>query len=816
VPNVPDFRNLDRQQRAAADRFSVKNVIGQISGQSVVPPPGPSPTPTPSVTPTNTCTPTVTPSITPTNTATPTVTPTRTPTVTPTVTPTASPVFPASYRVAGTFDFANGIPYTYGWLDGTYVYTGNTAAGGPAYRMNNTRGPNSFLWTNYFNANRFVIIASGEEPSYTYWAKTSSSNIYVAPSGAYENVTGFIQDAYIEPGIYFNSVCVSAAEPASIFNGTYTRLITAGTGIAGGLAENVYRYSKTDGIVNPFLVYSYSTQTWVFSSQIAGLLIYHTLTGSQHWDGTGANGFNRFLPPLSGLYRFADGSDLVNLNINPNVCPSPTPSPTPTVTPTNTCTPTVTPSITPTITPTVTPTVTPTITPTPSPTPYTSSSKARDEVVIAYNQNSSDSVAVAEYYKANRPYFDQVRTVALDVPLAVYPARINTNGTTICTSGCDIDSPYEGCRKYDFISVDLVQTRIVDPLSAYVLNYPTTRYIVFTIDMPTIVVPNSAFNTPAISANQVPTLPANVTRQVFLSTGIYPFYITAALSADCIAYVNKLTGGLVDSGDISIYRARNIIYGEDSFGAGYDGFNYFRDAQTTNTLSANSVYRSGKPLSAAFTTGLTGIFMDQSSYWPHNTGNLPTSSMAVWGSWAFNGRRYSPYSNSDSLSAWNWYNDIRSPGKLTFNHANSDRGWYFTYTVESWNGQPHGGSYGYFSGFDGAGNKFWGGFPASYTGDKNFIAFKSSPEYAQGLRPIRHSSYTQYFAQSAFGGNNYQNTPVVWVGNTSEPFYPGAISSTFMRSWFGGSTAYVTVTANLANSFRLLAIGDPLVRIVTN
>ena len=61
---VPDFRNIDRQQRAATDRFSIKNVIGQISGQSVAPPLGS----TPSITPTNTPTPTPTP--------TPTVTPT--------------------------------------------------------------------------------------------------------------------------------------------------------------------------------------------------------------------------------------------------------------------------------------------------------------------------------------------------------------------------------------------------------------------------------------------------------------------------------------------------------------------------------------------------------------------------------------------------------------------------------------------------------------------------------------------------------------------------------------------------------------------
>jgi len=288
--------------------------------------------------------------------------------------------------------------------------------------------------------------------------------------------------------------------------------------------------------------------------------------------------------------------------------------------------------------------------------------------------------------------------------------------------------------------------------------------------------------------------------------------------------VDKLTDGFVDSGDISIYKARNIIYGEDSYGAGYDNLDYFKYAQIINTLSANNVFRSGRPSPDELNNipiGLTGIFMDQSSYWPHNTGNLPTSSMAVWGSWGFNGRRYlPPYSYTDSLSVCSWYNDIRSPGKLTFDHANSDGGWYMTYTVESWNGQPHGGSYGFFGGAANVGNATWGGFPASYTGDKNFIAFKSSPQYAQGLRPIRHSCYTQYFAQSAFGGNNYQNTPVVWVGNTSEPGFPGAINSSFMRSWFEGKTSYVSVTANLGNltgsKARLLAIGDPLVRIVVN
>jgi hypothetical protein len=203
--------------------------------------------------------------------------------------------------------------------------------------------------------------------------------------------------------------------------------------------------------------------------------------------------------------------------------------------------------------------------------------------------------------------------------------------------------------------------------------------------------------------------------------------------------------------------------------------------------------------------------MDQSQYWPHNTGNIPVSSVAIWGTWGFNGRRYSPYSNSDSLSAWNWYNDPRSPGKLTF--TGPDNGWYFNYTIESWNGAPHGGSYGYFGGSSTVGNRFWGSFPASYTGVKTFSAFKASSQFSQGLRPIRHSAYTQYFAKNAFGGTNYENTPVVWVGHSYEPFYPGALNNTFMRSWMGGQTAYATIAGNFSNSNPMLIIGDPLVKV---
>jgi len=501
-------------------------------------------------------------------------------------------------------------------------------------------------------------------------------------------------------------------------------------------------------------------------------------------------------------------------SVTPTKTSTNTPTNTPTVTPTNTAS--ATPTNTPTNTITSTPTVTPTNTPTNTPTITTSSTillrqQAQDEVAIIYNQNSADSITIANYYKNNRPYFDLVRTVGLDIPLAIYPARIETNGNVFCVSGCDIDSPYEGCRKYDFISNSLAASNIRDVLSAYKNTYPSTKYFVFMIDVPTFTVPNTAFNVPAISGNQVPTLSTNVTGIVRDATGITPFYITGALSGDCIAYIDKLKTAISEG--LNLTKNRDRIYVEDSWGAGFDSFNYYQSPELNTSLSANTIYRSGGPNPRTSGLQLTGIFLNQSAVWPYNTGNIPVSSLAIWGSWGFNGRRIQPpYTYVDSLSINSWYLNPESPGKLTF--TGSDTGWYYVHMMESWCGSPNGGSYGFFGGGSFVGNRSWGAFPASYSGIKDFNAFKSSSEYAQGLRPIRHSCYTQYFAKSAFGGINYDKTPIIFVGNTSEPGYPGSVSnSNWFQDWCDGKTAYETVTANITNSWRMLAVGDPLVKI---
>jgi len=703
--------------------------------------------------------------------------------MTPTPTPTKTSLPSHFYRVAGTYDFQI-FPGNYGFLDGTYTYVNDSAIGGPVYQMINNYGTHAFFYTNFFGANRFVVTLAGDSPSFTYWAQQSSNNIFNAPSGRYTNIKGNIQNAIIEPGEFYNSICLSANNPDSIFNGTYFKNVSVGSG-----PENVYRYTASIPN-NPItlrtihLFYSYNLQTWALSSPNEGLLLINALTGNSNYTSL-TSVYNQFLPPLGlQLYKSIDSNSFINLYITSGSCIVSTPTPTPT------------PSVTPTAT-----------------INNVLLNQARDEVAIVYNQNSNDSIAVANYYKNNRPYFNEVRTIALDIPLAIYPARINSDGSMICVSGCDIDSPYEGCRKYDFISQDLAITNIQTVLSTYKINYPSTKYFIFMIDVPTLTVPNTAFNVPSISATQAPSLSTNVTGIVRNGTGITPFYITGALSADCVAYIDKLKTGISEG--LTLTKLRNRIYTEDSWGAGYDNLNYYQSPELNSSLSANTIYRSGGPNPKTSGQQLTGIFMDQSGVWPYNTGNIPISSLAIWGSWGFNGRRIQPpYTYVDSLSINAWYLDPRSPGKLSF--VGNDNGWYYCHTMESWCGAPHGGSYGYFGGGS-VGNKFWGGFPATYTGVKDFNAFKSSSEFTQGLRPLRHSCYTQYFSKSAFGGTNYQYTPIIFIGNTSEPGYPGSVGGTnWFQNWYNGSTAYETVTAAVSNSFRMLVIGDPLVKITNS
>ena len=504
--------------------------------------------------------------------------------------------------------------------------------------------------------------------------------------------------------------------------------------------------------------------------------------------------------------------------LTPTVTPTltPTPSITASTTPTPSITSSVTPTVTQTLSPTQTPTntVTPTITPTVTPT-INYEDIAREEVVVFYNINSSESIEVANYYTANRPTFSKVNKVGLNIISPIYPQRRNSSGTVIISeSGADVNVPYEGCRKYDLINEVNYKTHVSNAVVNYINNNPDTNYIVFSIDMPLLITNTAATEVPYLTS-LVSGL-SGLTYKLKTDTGIFPFHLNAQYKEDMIAYIDKLSRA--QSEGIYLYNHRLCAYAEDSNLYGSTFYNL--PDNTYNNVKDFYLYRSGRT-TQTLNRPNTGIFCDQSSKWPHATGNLSGGEISYFGTWGFNGRRYiypnGPYQyniNGEEvagLSALSYFMDPGSSGKLTFNNPEKKDGWYFIFTFESFNGAMGGGSYGPYSGLVPS----WGSFPSSYTGVKTFSAFMNSTEYRAGLRPIKHSHYCQYFSPSAFGGSRYENTPITWVGHLYEPGW-GVLGVNHINSWLQGDTAYTTVSSNLyAGVGTLLCIGDPLVYVRT-
>ena len=77
--------------------------------------------------------------------------------------------------------------------------------------------------------------------------------------------------------------------------------------------------------------------------------------------------------------------------------------------------------------------------------------------------------------------------------------------------------------------------------------------------------------------------------------------------------------------------------------------------------------------------------------------------------------------------------------------------------------------------FTGTHNSWWAGMTIeSYDGDYNDVSYAN---------PVT------VFAPTAFGGTNYSNTPVAWVGTSQEPGLGGVEGSAYMGSWSQGLTS---------------------------
>lgn len=300
-----------------------------------------------------------------------------------------------------------------------------------------------------------------------------------------------------------------------------------------------------------------------------------------------------------------------------------------------------------------------------------------------------------------------------------------------------------------------------------------------------------------------------VTRLIYnaVSKKTIPTFLRFALSADAIDYIDKLKNA--NSEGLTLYQNRDYLYAEDS--SEYYPYTYWGSGTgpwLSNTLSAYTIYRSGRTTSNS--NSLTGMFVDKIG-----TGTIPSSGIAYWGTWGFNGRRVpSLYSFNISgqgevpgLSGIYTYMYSDNIAPLTF--TGIDTGWYLCYTIESFNACLGAGSYGPFNGAAPG----WGYFPQTYTGVKTFKDFIGSPEYNSGYRPIKHTHYTDYFKNNVFGGSNYRYTPVAWLGHIYEPGLAGLWADTHITKWMNGNTFFEIASSAYFGTYYGILIGDPLVKI---
>ena len=321
------------------------------------------------------------------------------------------------------------------------------------------------------------------------------------------------------------------------------------------------------------------------------------------------------LSDIDYLIDYTDYRNITTPTVTPTISLTPTLTPTPTVTKTPTATPTVTPtasitptatvtttvtntptiSITPSYTTTATPTVTPTITPSATNPLSLLQRQAREEAVVLYNINSSDSEELKNYYIQNRPHFQYVNSLGLDIPQAIYPS-MKSGSFIVNLSGSDIDFPYEHCRKYDFLSESTYLENIKPQLQIYLDNNPSTKYIVCMLDIPTNLLKDSFFNLTEVLAFQLTSqyLSGSLTFQIKKDFEKIIFHITASKLNDCKAIVDKLSNAMQEG--LHLYQNRKNYFTEDTNIETFFNRNYFETNLTSNSaLSTISTCRTGSP-----------------------------------------------------------------------------------------------------------------------------------------------------------------------------------------------------------------------------
>jgi hypothetical protein len=85
-------------------------------------------------------------------------------------------------------------------------------------------------------------------------------------------------------------------------------------------------------------------------------------------------------------------------------------------------------------------------------------------------------------------------------------------------------------------------------------------------------------------------------------------------------------------------------------------------------------------------------------------------------------------------------------------------------------------------------------------------------ESFNGQRAMGQGNFTQWFAQRAFGGTNYENTPVAAVSHTDEPWLEYVNDPSLYFSLWATGRNFAICAWRSCRTRHFQAVGDPFVR----
>ncbi|GEM_PF-4848826 len=373
-------------------------------------------------------------------------------------------------------------------------------------------------------------------------------------------------------------------------------------------------------------------------------------------------------------------------------------------------------------------------------------------LLIIYNSNPlvPESVELKDYYLANRPGIANANVLGINVDKTA--------------------TAFDYISKLDYISETDFNSIIRAPIVAWLQanSQKPIRYIVMMYGLPTRV-PGGSVTGVGVESGSVDYRISRAFQSLNLRTGepydigaLYPAQIFTHFTPEyyqgTIALVTRMDMGTVAATKayidklVAMYNkmpSPNIIISAENTGTAGNTY-YFDDAQ-----GYNNAYNGKDAQTAVLNENPSALTVYAPTGSPRTSGVHIYNASNVKGymTWGANGYLGPDYANNRSIK------------------FSGNSGWYILQTIESWNGQR---------------------------------VFTGCPDSCQG-------NFVDWFSSNAFGGTNYENTPVGAVTHVEEPGLSGVNLPQYFSLWERGYLFIEAAWASRATK-AFMAIGDPLVR----